>query len=119
MVSSADGECPRERQMVGRAAFHAEPLRRPRRASAWRTLEATKMSRRGERRTDPIQTAKHVGFAVEIVTGSHVTAPTAVHDGDRRVGAIRGTLFELQQIVKEPGAPDFPRIWFANVCRKS
>jgi hypothetical protein len=46
MVSLGRDGWPRERQMVGRAVFHAEGLRRPRLASAWRTLGATKMSRR-------------------------------------------------------------------------
>jgi uncharacterized protein (DUF885 family) len=37
MASSAEADWPSERQMVGRAVFHAEGLRRPRLASAWRT----------------------------------------------------------------------------------
>ena len=53
-----------------------------------------------ERRTDSIQTAKHVGFAVEIFVRSHVAAPAAIHDGGRRVRTVRGAPFNFRQIVE-------------------
>src|ERR1700723_504114 len=53
-----------------------------------------------KRRTDSIQTAKNIGFEVEIFAGSHVPAPAAIHEGYRWVRSIRSAQFDFPQIVE-------------------